>query len=108
MEISDSFIKIESLKDQDEQDEAFDKKMDVIHDYQEKYKNLSKKDRKIAEEFYQEWQIADGIPGWVKSLIWTTIISTCCIFYTMKKRQMYCFKQKDEDVDSQDDHYNQL
>lgn len=55
MEISDSYIKIQSLKEEDEQGDKFNEKMDVIHDYKEKYKKLSVKDTKIAKDFYERW-----------------------------------------------------
>ena len=110
MEISDAYIQIKSL-DQPEDDaelKVFNQKMGVIHDYQEKYTELAKKDSKIATDAYEDWQTADGLPGWVKTLIWTTIISVCCILYTMKKRQMYCWKKKEEDEESVDDNYHQI
>ena len=105
MEIADSYIQIASLlqNEDDKDDEAFNKQMDVIHDYQEKYTKLASKDRKQAEEYYQVWQTEDGIPGWIKSLLWTVFLSGCCIVYTMKKRSMYCFKKKEEEEDSDDE-----
>lgn len=75
-----------------------------IHEYQLKYKKQISKDRDVAEDYYKKWQIMDGIQPWAKTLIWSIIISMIAIVYFLKKKQKYCFKKKEADLDA-DNHY---
>lgn len=103
MEASDALIEIEQMKNEEDQDKVM---LEKVHDYYEKNQGKVEKLSEIAEEAYQDWQLTDGMKPWVKDLIWTIIISSCVSLYILKKKKMYCFKPKVEDLDD-DNYYNQ-
>ena len=100
MEVAESWLKIEQLKDEDKQDSA---SMNTIHDYQEEYKDKVKEDRDIAQQRYAEYEEVTGLQPWQKTLLFISLSGLAVLLYFMRRKKMYCFKVKinPDDMDQQ-------
>ena len=108
MEQSETYIKLMGLTEDDKKYKSGKSlRLDQIHEYQQFYCKLIKEKRALAEKEYKAWQEKDGMQPLTKALLWTSIISTITILYFFKKKEMYCFKKKQADLDA-DSHYTRF
>ena len=103
--MSDSYIELQQLVPEDEQDKItnFDKDLEKIHNYKEKYRKKIKTTSELAEKSYAEWQKSISLTPWAKTFIWVIVITLLSVVYFLRKKEMYCFKKKITEED--DDHY---